>query len=156
MAQVLMKNTNSSAKSIGPALLVVLALAGGCKSVSHYISPRIEGRVIDSHSHQPVEDVLVRRLAADEMYRIEEPPRGEETMEKAPAVRTGVDGRFVMDSERDFALIGKPAWYSVSLSFQHPGYETFTVTYILADATNTVKGEPLVKAGEILLNAFSP
>jgi hypothetical protein len=151
-----MKTSNGFLNRIGPAWLVVIALGAGCKSASHYISPRIEGRVIDSYSHQPVQDVLVRRLTSDEMYRNDDLPKGGEMMEKAPAVRTGADGRFVMVSERDFALFGKPAWYSVNLSFQHPGYEAFTVTYTLMDATNTVSGEPLVRAGDIPLIALSP
>ena len=152
---VLMKSTSGSLKIIGAGWLVVIALAGGCKSVSHYVSPRIEGRVIDSHTHQPVEDVLVRKLAADEMYRAEDPPKGATILEKAPAVRTAADGRFVLDSERDVVLFGKSAWYSVNLSFEHAGYEGYMVTYTLADATNTVTGEPLVRAGDILLNPFS-
>lgn len=151
-----MKSNGGFLRVIGAGWLVVIGVAAGCRSASHYISPRIEGRVIDSHSHQPIEDVHVRRVAADEMCRVENPPKGGEMMEKAPGIRTGADGRFVMDSERDLALIGKPAWYSVNLSFQHPGYEGYTVTYTLANATNTVAGEPLVMAGDILLNPFAP
>lgn len=150
-----MRNTNKFVKVVVGGWLIAAAFGGACKSpvFSRYVSPRIEGRVVDSNSHQPVEDVVVRRVISDEMYRVEGPAKGGAQMEKAPGVRTGSDGTFVMDSQRDLALIGKAEWYSVSLSFQHPGYEGYTVTYTWLDATNTAKGEPLVKAGNIVLNA---
>jgi hypothetical protein len=153
-----MTNTSGSLRNIGPGLLVIIALAGGCNSagLSHYVSPRIEGRVIDSSSHLPVEDVLVRRLASDESYRSMNPPNAGANMENAPVVRTASDGRFVFDSKQGLAVFGKPAWHAVNLSFQRPGYEGYTATYLLADATNNVNGEPLVKAGDLLLLTLSP
>jgi hypothetical protein len=126
-----------------------------CKSDSQYISPRVEGRVVDAQSHQPIGNVQVRRLSSNESYRVMDPPHGGEMMEKAPAVRTAPDGGFIMDSERDFAPLSKVGWYSVNLSFQHPAYQGCMMTYTVADATNTAKGEPLVKAGDIQLIPLS-
>src|SRR5215471_13315100 len=111
-----MRNTSDSFRNIGQGWLIVIALVGGCKSAgfSHYTSPRVEGRVIDSSSHLPVQDVLVRRLASDESYRNMNPSIGGASMENAPAVRTGSDGTFVFDSKQGLAGFGKPAWHAVN------------------------------------------
>jgi hypothetical protein len=134
-------------------LLLVACALPACKSFSpsDYISPRIEGRVLDAQSHQPVADVQVRPLVTDERYRLQEPPKGGAVMQKAPAVITAGDGTFVMDSERGLGLLRTPGWYAVTLTFQRPSYEYFTQTYTIKDSTNTVSGEPLIKAGDILL-----
>ena len=99
----LMTNTSSSHRNIGPAWLVVIALACGCKSagLTHYVSPRVEGRVIDSNSHLPVQDVMVRRLASDESYRTVAPSNAGPSTENAAAVRTGSDGKFAFGSKRN-------------------------------------------------------
>ncbi len=134
---------------------IAVALLGltGCKShsPSQYISPRIEGRVLDSQTRQPLKDVEVRRLTANESYKIDDPPKGGQLMQKNAGVRTAVDGSFVLESERDVALFQTLGWYSVTLLFQHPAYANFSATYTVENATNTAQGEPLVKAGEILL-----
>jgi hypothetical protein len=39
----------------------------------------------------------------------------------------------------------------VTLAFEHARYERFVTSYTLAQATNTVKGEPVVHAGDIWL-----
>jgi hypothetical protein len=99
---------------------------------------------------------MVRRLASDESYRTVDPSNAGPSTENAAAVRTGSDGKFAFGSKRGLAVFGKPAWHAVNLSFQCPGYEGYTVTYLLADATNSVNGEPLVKAGDLLLLTLSP
>jgi hypothetical protein len=136
---------------------MIACLSGGCKSTSpsQYIAPRVEGRVLDAQSHHPIKDVQVRRLAADDNYRAEDPPKGGELIKKAPAVRTVADGTFVMDSVRDFAVLQQIGWFSLSLTFQHPAYERFITNYTLARATNTVSGEPLVRTGDILLTPLA-
>jgi len=133
--------------------LVVGGLLGGCKthSLSPYVSPRVEGRVVEAGSHQPIEGVRVVRLSSDESDNIMEPPKGGEKLKKPAPVRTAGDGTFVLDSQRDVVVFLKREWYSVTLSFRHSAYEGFTVTYTVADATNTATHEPLVKAGDILL-----
>jgi hypothetical protein len=152
-----MKNTQILLCAVTLGWVMVACLSGGCKSTSpsQYISPRVEGRVLDSQSHQPIKDVQVRRHAADDNYRAEDPPKGGEMIKKAPAVRTAADGTFVLDSVRDFALLQEIGWYSLSLTFQHPAYERFFTNYTLAKATNTVSGEPLVKTGDILLTPLA-
>jgi hypothetical protein len=133
--------------------VMIAWLSGGCKSTSpsQYIAPRVEGRVLDSQTHQPIKDVRVRRLAADDNDRAEEPRKGGELLKKAPAVRTAADGTFVLESVRDIALLQEIGWYSLSLTFEHPAYDRFFTNYTLANATYTVTGEPLIKTGDILM-----
>ena len=43
-------------------------------------------------------------------------------------------------------------WFSVQLSFQHPGYDRFQTNYSYLNLrTNSWKGEPALSAGDILL-----
>lgn len=137
---------------IGLALLAAACAWSGCKSwsPSRCVSPRVEGRVVDTQNHQPIANVEVRRLSSDESYRRMDPPKGGESL-KLPVVRTAADGTFVLKSERGIALFRGFAWYSVTVSLDHSSYLGFTTTYTMADATNSATGEPLVKAGDILL-----
>src|SRR5690349_15866744 len=90
------------------ALLCGLSIAScaltGCKSVSKCVSPRVEGRVIDANSHQPIKDVVVKRLSANEDYNIKDPSKGGEIMERAQGVHTSEAGEFVLESVRDIAV----------------------------------------------------
>ncbi len=72
-------------------------------------------------------------------------------MEQAWAVFTGENGTFVVDSVRNLVVFRKTGWYSVGLSFERTGYEQLVTNYTSVNATNTVKGEPVVNAGDILL-----
>ena len=79
--------------------------------------------------------------------------KGGQMMEQAPLViLSGVDGTFVVDSERTLVLFRKVNWYSVSLSFQRAGYRQFTTNFLPANATVLPNGEPEVQAGDILLH----
>jgi hypothetical protein len=135
-----------------PLLLCLGAV--GCKSgsLSCYVSPRVTGRVVDADTQQPIEGVKVQRLSANQSYLLSAtPPRGGQRIDQPPFVRSGSDGRFTMDSRQDLAPFGNPGWYSVSLYFEHPGYNHFSTSYTVADATNSVSGEPVVNAGDIPL-----
>ena len=72
-------------------------------------------------------------------------------MEQAPAVRTAADGTFMLECVRTLAVFRKIGWYDVKISFEHPGFERFTATYTLAQATNTPEGVPVVNTGEVAL-----
>jgi hypothetical protein len=136
-----------------PGCLMVAFVFAGCKSTSpsQYVSPRIEGRLLDAQTHQPVHGVNVRQPLPDQNPAVVEAPKGATVLNQPRGVLSGKDGRFVMDSERDLALFRTFGWYSVSISFEHPAYKPLTATYTLSDATNTAAGEPVVKAGDILL-----
>jgi len=131
-------------------LTFVALAATGCQSAPHYISPQIQGRVLDSASHQPIEGVEVRRVSPDDSSRAGQ-AKGGEKIGKGAAVYTDADGSFVLDSQRDLAFIRKSGWFSVNLSFRHNSYESLIITYMPRQATNNVAGEPLIKAGDIYL-----
>jgi len=127
----------------------------GSTSPSQYISPRVEGRVLDAQSRRPVSGVRVRRLEPGEETGPGEIPRGAESLEQSLEVRTGRDGNFVVASQKDLELFRRSGWYSVAISFKHHGYALFITNYTTANATQTPRGEPLVKAGDILLPPLS-
>ena len=137
-----------------PTMLVAAAAAFlllGCKT-SQYVSPRLEGRVIDKTTHQPIADVQVRRVTPEDEVPPMDPVKGAQLMQQSPAIRTGEDGTFVLDSVRAVALFRKLHWYVVSLAFEHAGYVPLTSRFSYANATNTPAGEPVVHAGDILLS----
>ncbi len=135
--------------------LLLLVVVSGCKSMSPYLSPRVEGRVVDAQTWQPIKGVQVRRISNDQEMNGNDAPKGGELMQAKPPVVTGADGTFVLKSLRDFALLGKIKWYSVSILFKRSGYKPFTATYTLTDATNAPSGEPQVRAGDIVLIPLS-
>src|SRR5678815_1637610 len=137
--------------------LIAACVVAGCKttSPSQYISPRVEGRVLDAKTHQPIAGVKVIRVEPDLEPAVDQALKGGQAMERTPAVRSIKDGTFVLDSERDLELFRRAGWYSVTLTFEHAGYASITTTYTVANATNSPSGEPLVKAGDILLTPLS-
>jgi hypothetical protein len=145
----------AGSKAFFVGLLFIIIIGDGCKSVSHYVSPRVEGRVLDSASREPIEGVEVRRLAAENKHRPSQPVKGGQLMMEAPVIRTAMDGTFVMDSQRTLGFFKKTGWYSLRLSFRHSAYEGFTATYTIAQSTNSVDGEPLVKTGDICLQPLA-
>jgi len=138
------------------ALFLAMVPLTGCKSVSQCISPRIEGRVIDAHTRQPIKDVLVARYNANEELKLKTPPKAGQLMERAKGLRTDATGSFKLDSIRDVAPFEHVTWYSVTLSFDHPAYTRLLATYTVADATNHVAGELSVSTGDILLVPKTP
>lgn len=135
----------------GSGWLLIAVLLAGCQSVSQYVSPRIEGRVLDAQTHKPLAGAQVQRLSHNPGFRPGEPIKGGQLLMQPSAIFTRADGSFVVDSQKAFALFQGGIWYSVNLSFEHAGYQPATAIYTPVDATNTVDGVPLVKAGDILL-----
>ncbi len=135
------------------ALILFTAAWIGCKSSSPspYVSPRVVGRVIDSSTQLPIVGVQVRRQAADETDRQDQPAKGGEMIARVPAVQTAEDGSFVLSSERDVALFRQVGWFTVNIAFSHPRYQALTIRYTLSQATNTTSGEPVIPAGDIRL-----
>src|SRR5262245_20470432 len=91
------------ASTLPLTLALSLGLLTGCQSHSYspsrYTSPRVVGRVVDGRTHEPLEGVQVTRLAANESYQIDHPPKGGKMLENPPAIRTGPNGQFVLDSQ---------------------------------------------------------
>jgi hypothetical protein len=143
-----------------PALVAAAAAAFlllGCKthSPSQYVSPRVEGRVIDSNTHQPIAGVQVRRVTPQDEVPPMDPVKGAQLMQKAPGVHTGEDGAFALDSVRAVALFRKLNWFSVGVAFEHPGYVPLTSHFSYNNATNTPTGEPVVHTGDIQLSPLA-
>lgn len=143
----------------GMALLGAACVFAGCQSSpvlnSQYISPRVKGRVLDAATSQPIRNVSIRRLTPGQIDAVNSPSAGDQTLERTPAIRTDRDGRFDLDSERDLTLFRRAGWYSVTLAFTHKGYERFVTNYTLAGAEVAPSGEPVVSAGNILLQPVS-
>ncbi|MGA2788522.1 MAG: hypothetical protein ABSF60_13450 [Verrucomicrobiota bacterium] len=138
-------------------LLFVMALAG-CQpgKFSHYISPRVTGRVLAADTRQPLPDTTVRRVVPMMAAGENTQPKGGELLMRPGWVRTAADGRFVLEGERDIALFRHPAWWSVTLSFTADGYTFFQTNYTSANLSgHSPEGEPLVNAGDILLKPKS-
>ena len=145
----------------GAALLVGCVIATGiitgCQSTSpsQYIAPRVEGRVLDAQSRQPLGGVTVRRVNPGAEAATGEVPKGAQAIAQAPDIRSGNDGAFALASDRSLQLFRRSGWYSVAISFKHAGYASFMTNYTRANATNTSGREPLVRTGDILLVPLS-
>ena len=87
----------------------------------------------------------------------DEPAKGGQQLDSTGAAWTDSRGRFVVDAERTLTLLSQQYWVSVTLSFQHDGYQTLRINYTLANVTtNAPDGAPMVNAGDILLRPTSP
>jgi hypothetical protein len=139
-------------------LLFAMVLAG-CQSgrFSNYTSPRVTGRVLAADTRQPLPDATVKRVTPSPTDGEDTAPKGGQLLMRPSGVRTDADGRFVMDSERTVSLLRRAAWWSVTLSFTADGYTFFQTNYTVANVSgHSPEGEPLVNAGDILLNPKSP
>lgn len=136
-----------------------MALLAGCQSSpvlnSQYISPRVTGRVLDAVTSQPIRNVSIRRLVSDQNPAPSASAKGGQSLERVPTLRTGADGRFDLSSERDLTLFRQAGWYAVTVAFTRAGYERLTTNYTLASAVVAPSGEPVVNAGNILLQPAS-
>jgi hypothetical protein len=132
-------------------LLGGTTLIGGCSSVSQWVAPRVDGRVLDAQTRAPIKDVLVMRLNANEEYQISNQAKGGQLMEQAFGVRTSATGAFSLGSIRTFSPLQHLTWYSTTLAFEHPAYQRITATFTTAQATNIATGEPWIQAGDIML-----
>jgi len=133
--------------------LVITVCVMGCKSSSpsQIVSPRVVGRVVETQSHQPINDVKVQRVSSDPDRRSPYVQKGGQMMEQTPAVRTAADGTFMLDCIRDLGVFRKLGWYDVKVSFDHPGYERLTATYMPTNAALTPEGIPVVNTGDVEL-----
>jgi hypothetical protein len=136
-----------------PRLCLVIGVAAlaGCKSPFQYTSPQVEGRVVDAQSHEPVKNVFVQRVDPNAKPKRGQQAKGAQLMDQAGGVRTAADGTFKLDSIKSLTFLRRLNWYAVTVSFKHHQYLPFATNYTVAEATNTVHGEPMVLTGDILL-----
>ena len=140
---------------VASALGGVLAFcgAGGCQSPSQYTSPRVTGRVLDAKSREPLKNVRVQRAPANPNAdtTVDQARKAGQMMEQPSVFTTPADGTFVVESVRDLVFFHKAEWYSVKVSFECPGYYGIVTNFSVATSTQMPNGEPLVRAGDILL-----
>ena len=154
--------SNVPLKSDAPQRLTVAVLVAsllvlvGCQSSpSHYVSPRVIGRVLDEKTRQPIAKVTVKRVVPDYEAGTLEPVKGGEILQRTQPARSKVDGTFDLESQKSVALFRDIAWFTVEISFDHRHYEGFVTNYTPKLATNSPTGEPVIYAGEILLTPKS-
>lgn len=135
------------------AAMIGLSVVAGCKSrsPSQYVSPRVIGRVLDAHTHQPVQGVQVKRVVPDYEARSMDPVRGGEIMQRTQPINTKADGSFNLDSEKSVALFREIAWFGVEISFKHRDYETVITNYTPRQAITSSDGEPVIYAGDVIM-----
>ncbi len=138
--------------SASVGLMLVCTLAG-CKtdSPSHYVSPRIIGRVLDAATQQPINGVEVKRVVPDYEAGTLDQVKGGETLQRMQPARSAADGAFNLDSQKSVALFREIGWFDVEISFVHRGYEHFVTNYTPRMATNLPSGEPVIHTGDILM-----
>ena len=134
-------------------LFVSLSVFPGCHSVSHYVSPRVVGRVLDAKTLQPIAGVKVQRVVPD--YEAGEQVRGGEMLELTQPPQSDTNGVFILPSQKSVALFRDIAWFTVEVSLTHRYYEKYLTNYTPRSATNTLDGEPVIYTGEILMTPKS-
>jgi hypothetical protein len=143
------------------ALSMVVSALVGCKarSPSHYDSPRVLGQVRDAKTHQPIAGVKIQRVVPDYGAGTLNQTRGGEILQRPQPIRSQADGSFNLDSQKSLSLFSEFAWFSVEISFEHHNYDRLVTYYTPTNAITAPSGEPVIHAGEILLQpktSFTP
>jgi len=136
------------------ALLLSAVVLAGCQSgkFSHYISPRVTGRVLAADTGKPLAGASVQRVRPVETTGEGTPPKGCQLLTQPSAKRTDTDGRFVLESENVVTPFRHRGWNSVTVTFGHSGYNRLQTNFTIASfKERSAAGEPLVNAGDILL-----
>jgi len=128
-------------------------MLSGCKahSPSHYVSPRVIGRVLDAETRQPLGGVQIKRVLPNYESGTMEQVRGAEILARPQPLRTSADGTFDLDSEKSVSFLRQIAWFTAEISFASRGYETFSTNYTPANAIFLPSGEAVIHAGDIPL-----
>lgn len=136
---------------------IIGAVLVGCKSrsASHYVSPRVIGRVLDAETHQPLAGVEVQRVVPDYEAGSMDQVRGGEVLARPQPLRTSAEGTFDLDSQKSVAFFRQIAWFTAEISFARRGYETFITNYTPVNAVFLPSGESVIHAGDIWLTPKS-
>jgi hypothetical protein len=136
---------------------VIGAVLVGCKSRSptHFVSPRVIGRVLDAETRQPLAGVEVTRVVPDYDAGSMDQVRGGEILARPQPLRTSTEGTFDLDSQKSVAFFRQIAWFTAEISFAGRGYETFVTNYTPANAIFLPSGEAVIHAGDIPLTPKS-
>ncbi len=136
---------------------IYLSVAGclfiaGCKShpFGPYVSPRMQGQVVDAENGNPLENVKVSRNQPA-FNAIGGQPKGGELLMLKPPEQTGPDGHFTLSSERVLSIIRGSGWNEVKLVFEKAGYFKVQTNIPTTLATNSETGEPLLLVNPVPL-----
>jgi len=140
-------------KTLAVCCCVGAVMLAGCKShsPSHYVSPRVIGRVVDARTHQPLAGVEVKRIVPNYEAGTMDEVRGGEVLARFQPPQTSADGAFDLDPEKSVSFLRQIAWFTAEISFARRGYETFITNYTPANALFQPSGEAVIHAGDILL-----
>jgi hypothetical protein len=133
-------------------VLAFIVWSAGCKSSpSHYVAPRVIGRVLDAQTHQPIQGVRVQRVVPDYEAGTLDQVHGGETLARPQPIRSDASGAFDLAGQKSVALFRELGWFGVEISFDHRGYENFITNYTPRNAITSSNGEPVIQAGDIWL-----
>jgi hypothetical protein len=117
----------------------------------------VTGCVRAADSRQPIARVTIKRIDPNASQDYEAPAKGGQRMESNHGTWTDAQGKFVLDAERDLTFLRQQVWYSVTVSFEHEGYQTLRTNFSVSNiASNAPDGTPVVNAGDILLHPARP
>lgn len=115
---------------------------------------RVEGRVVDERTREPLGEVNIWRVRAPEIgdgYAVD---KGGKQMQNRPTIATsGPDGQFTLAGERTASLFWQTfPDFSVTLRFQRTGYATIERRYTnVVLGTTQNKSEPVIQTGDVPL-----
>ena len=135
----------------------ILVLSGcGTFKVQDYVSAQVSGRVLDTSTRQPIENVTVRRIPWNAGQESEIPSKGGAMLLNQDAVRTREDGTFKLSATKDVLTFSSGGSYGARLMLQHSGYETLRTNF---PGTGVIwenpKQPPKLDAGDIYLRPRS-
>ncbi len=133
------------------SVFLSLVLVAGCKShpLGPYISPRVEGQVVDA-AGRPLQHVKVIR-GQPALNAIGNPPKGGQLlMAKAPE-ETNRQGHFTLPSERVLSIVRGSGWNEVKLTFLKPGFDAVKTNIPTKLAAISERGEPVLHIGLVQL-----
>ena len=133
------------------SLAAMALLLAGCKSgsMSSCVSPCVAGRVVAADTGQPLAGAKVHRVNATQ--NVDEPAKGGQLMQDTtPVAVADEDGKFVLDAEMALTPFIHRDFYSVTISFEHPGYLALQTNYTTFNVNGrTPEGAPKVNTGDI-------
>ena len=115
------------------------------------------GCVRAADTRQPIARVTVKRIDPNASQDYDATAKGGQRMEANHGTWTDAQGNFVLDAERDLTILRQQVWYSVTVSFEHEGYQTLRTNFNVSNvSSNAPDGTPVVNAGDILLHPARP
>lgn len=127
---------------------------GGCSTGdglhSAYVSPQIEGRVIDSETQMPIDRVVIIRNPQATKAGMDDYISAGEIQYPQHSIYTKKDGEFKVPSKKNLEVGSDKTWNSVTLKFLHAAYQMYSTNFVHGGAD--VDGESVLLTGDIQLD----